>query len=82
MTRDGLLESFVVHLDGLDFSGQLAGGESDDHAGLDDTGFNTADWHCADTADLVDVLKGQTESLVGRARRRKDSIQSFQQGLA
>jgi hypothetical protein len=82
ITRDGLLEGFVVHLDGLDFSGQLARSEGNDHTGLDDTSFNSADGHCTNTADLVDVLEGQTESLVGRARRWQDSIQSFKQGLA
>ena len=82
VTRDGLLKGFVVHFDGLDFSGQLAGGESDDGAGLDDTSFNTADGDCADTTDLVDVLEGQTQRLLGRAARGQDSIQSFQQGLA
>ena len=72
----------MVHFDGLNFSGQLAGGESDDHTGLDDTSFNSADGHCSDTTDLVDILKGQTEGLVGRAGRWQDSVQSFQQGLA
>ena len=72
----------MVHLDGLDFSGQLARSEGNDHTGLDDTSLDSADGHCTNTADLVDVLEGQTESLVGRARRWQDSIQSFKQGLA
>ena len=72
----------MVHLNGLDFSGQLSRGECNDHAGLDDTSLNTANGHCADTTNLVDVLQGQTESLVGRARRRDNSVQSFQQSLA
>lgn len=82
ITRDGLLEGFVVHLDGLDFSGQLARSEGNDHTGLDDTSLNSADGHCTNTADLVDVLEGQTESLVSRAGRWHDRIQSFKQGLA
>jgi len=82
ITRDGLLEGFVVHLDGLDFSGQLARSEGNDHTGLDDTSLNSADGHCTNTADLVDILKGQTESLVSRAGRWEDSIQSFKQSLA
>ena len=72
----------MVHFDGLDFSGQLARSEGDDGTGLQDTGFNTADWHCTNTADFVDVLQGQTEGLVRGAGRGEDGIQSFQQGLA
>ena len=72
----------MVHLDGLDFSGQLARSEGNDHTGLDDTSLNSADGHCTNTADLVDILKGQTESLVSRAGRWDDSVQSFKQSLA
>ena len=72
----------MVHFHRLDFSGQVARSESDDDAGLDDTGFNTANGHRTDTADLVDVLKGQTEGLVGGAAGRQDGVQSLEQGLA
>jgi len=81
VTRASLSESFVVHLNGLDFSGQLGRGESNDHARLDDTGFNTANGHRSDTTNFVDVLKGQTESFVGRAGRWHNSIESLQQSL-
>ena len=57
----------VVHLDGLDFSGDVGGGEGDDHAGLEDASLDTADGDGADTADLVDVLEGQAQGLVGGA---------------
>jgi hypothetical protein len=33
-----------------------SGGEGDDLSGLDDTGLDPAHGHCADTADLVNVL--------------------------
>merc|ERR1719431_2147851 len=39
----------TVHLNGLNLSGQHVGGESDDHAGLDDTSLDTAHWHCSNT---------------------------------
>ena len=58
VTRDGLFEGFVVHLDGLDFSGQLARGESNDHTRLDDTGLNSADGHCTNTTERVDIVEG------------------------
>ena len=35
----GLRERFVMHLHGLDLYAQLVGGESDDHAGLDNSGL-------------------------------------------
>jgi len=72
----------VVHLDGLDFSGQCDGSKGDDHAGLDDAGFDTTDGHRSDTADFVDVLKGQTEGLVCGSGRRHDGVESLEEGGA
>jgi len=66
VTGAALLELLVVHLNGLDFSGDVRGSEGDDHAGLDDTGLDTTDGHCPDTTDFVDILEGETEGLVGR----------------
>ena len=82
VTRETLDELLVVHLDGLDFGGHTSRGEGDDHAGLDDTSLNTADWDRADTADLVDVLKWKTERLIGRTRRWVDGIDRLEEGLA
>jgi hypothetical protein len=82
VTGDTLDKLLVMHLDGLDFGGDTSGGESDDHAGLDDTGLDTADWHCSNTANLVDVLKWQTEGLVGWAGWRLDGIDGLEEGLA
>ena len=56
----------MVHLHGLDFSGQVVRGKGDDYAGLDDTGLHTSNGHSSNTADLVDVLERQTKGLVGR----------------
>ena len=77
-----LLELLVVHLDGLDFSGNVGRGEVDDHAGLDDTSLNTTDGHCANTTNFVDILERKTEGLVGGADRGFDSIDSVEEGLA
>ena len=52
-----LRERLVVHLNGLDLSGQHVGGEGDDHAGLDDAGLHTTHGHCANTSNFVDVLR-------------------------
>jgi len=77
-----LSELLVVHLDRLDFSGDVGGSEGDNHARLEDTGLDTADRHRANTADLVDVLEGQTEGLVGGALGRLDGINGLEEGLA
>lgn len=72
----------MVHLDGLDFSGNIGGSEGDDHAGLDDTGLDTADWHCSNTGDLVDILERETKGLVGWAGRRLDGVDGLEEGLS
>lgn len=82
VSGESLRELDVVHLDGLDLSGQTSGGESDDHAGLEDTGLNTADGDSSDTSDLVHILKGDTEGLVSRALGLDDGIKSLNEGGA
>ena len=52
----GLSQGLVVHLNGLDLSGEVDGGEGDDHAGLDHSGLNTTDGHCANATNFVDIL--------------------------
>jgi len=69
----------VVHFDGLDFSGDVGGGESDDHTGLDDTGLDTTDGYGSDTADLVNVLKGQSEGLVGGSDGGFNAVNGFKE---
>jgi len=81
VTGETLSEELVVHLDGLDFSGDTSGGEGDDHTGLDDTGLDTADGHSSDTTDLVDILEGKTEGLVGRSDRGLNGIDGLKEGL-
>jgi len=82
VTGVGSLEDLVVHFDGLDLSGDTDGGEGDDHAGLQGAGLDTADGHSADTTDLVNVLQGQTQGLVGGALGGHDGVQSIEQGGA
>lgn len=72
---------FVVHFNGLDFGGDVGRSKGDDHTGLDDTGLDSTDGHRADTTDLVDILEGQSQGLVGRSRRRLDGVNGLEQGL-
>ena len=82
VTGKTLLELLVVHLDGLDFSGDTSGGEGDDHTGLQDTSLDTADGHSANTANLVDILEGKTEGLVGGTDGGGNGVNSLEEGLA
>ena len=82
VTGGTLSELLVVHLDGLDFSGDVGGGEGDDHTGLDDTGLDTTDGNCADTTDLVDILEGKTERLLERTGGGLDGVDGLEKGLA
>jgi hypothetical protein len=79
VTWKTLNESFVVHFDGLDFSGNVRGGKSNDHAGLDDTGFDTADGNCSNSTDFVHVLERETEGLVGGSNGGLDGVDSLKE---
>lgn len=81
VTGDTLDKLLVVHLNGLDLSGDTSGGEGDDHTGLDDTGLDTTDGHRANTTNLVDILEGKTEGLVGRTAGRVDGVDGLEEGL-
>ena len=82
VTGDTLDKLFVVHFNGLDFSGNTSGGEGHNHTGLDDTGLDTTDGNRANTANLVHILEGKAERLVGRTGRGLDSIDGLEEGLA
>ena len=56
VSGDSLGEGLVVHLHGLDLSGQHVRGEGDHHAGLDDTSLNSAHGHCSNSSNFVDIL--------------------------
>lgn len=82
VTGETLRELLVVHLNGLDFSGDVGGSKGDDHAGLDDTSLNTTDGHRSDTTNLVDILEGKTERLVGRTLGGLNGVNGLEEGLA
>merc|ERR1719393_463260 len=82
VSGDSLGEGLVVHLHGLDLSGQLVGGEGDAHAGLDDTGLDTTHGDCSNTSDFVDILEGQPEGLVSGPGGGNDSVKSLEKGHA
>lgn len=72
----------MVHFDGLHFSSNGSRGEGDNHSGLNDTSFDTTDWDCSNTTDLVNILEGKTKGLVLWADRRFNGINSIEKGLS
>merc|ERR1719510_794421 len=82
VSGNGLGERLVVHLHRLDLSGQLVGGEGDDHAGLDDASLDTTHGDCANTSDFVDILQGKPERLVSGSGGRNDGVKSLQESHA
>lgn len=82
VTGDTLGELLVVHLNGLDFSGHVGGSKGNDHTGLEDTSLDTADGHCSNTTDLVDILEGKTEGLVGGTLGGLNGVNGVEEGLS
>jgi len=82
VTGEGSLDDFVMHLDRLDLSGCVHGGEGDDHTGLDGTGLDTADGDCANTTNLVDILEGKTEGLVDGSLGGLEGVKSLEEAGA
>merc|ERR1719442_182970 len=78
----GLSERLVVHLHGLDLSGQLYGGEGHEHSRLEDSSLHSAHGHCANTSNFVNILEGQTQGLVGRSLGRNDGVEALEEGDA
>merc|ERR1719150_416555 len=79
---DSLGQRLVVHLDGLDLSGEVDRGEGDNHAGLDHSSLHTTYGHCANASNFVDILKGQPEGLVGGPAGGNDGVEGFKEGHA
>jgi len=79
VTGGGLSESGVMHLNGLDLSGDVSGSEGDDHTGLEDSSFDSSDGYRADTSDLVDILEGDTEGLVGGTLGGLNGVEGFEE---
>merc|ERR1712164_58176 len=65
VTWDSLVEGLVVHLDGLDLSGESTRGEDGDRSWLDDSGLNPSDWDSSNSSNLVNILEWKPEWLVG-----------------
>jgi len=82
VTWNSLWEGFVMHFDGLDFSGDVDWSEGDHHTWLEDTGFDSADWDCADTTDLVDVLKWDSEWLFSWSLWWDNLVKGFNEAWA
>jgi hypothetical protein len=82
VTGKTLSELLVVHLDGLDFSGDVGGSEGDDHTGLEDTSLDTADRNRSNTTNLVDILEGKAEGLVVGALGGLATVNGLEEGLA
>merc|ERR1719365_110350 len=78
----GLGEGLVVHLNGLDLSGQVDWGEGGHNTGLDDAGLHTAHGHCSNASNFVDILEGQTEGLVGGPLGWDDGVEGVEEGGA
>ena len=70
----------VVHLDGLDLSGNVGGLEHDLHVGLEDSGLDTSDRDGSDSGDGVDILDGQPEGLLGVLLGNLEVVQSGDEG--
>jgi len=56
VTWGGFGQSFVMHFDGFDFSGNVSGGKSDGHTGFQDTSFDSSDWNSSNTTNFVNIL--------------------------
>jgi len=82
ITGEGSLDLLVMHLDGLDLGGDVHGAEGDDHTGTEGTSLDTTDGYCSDTTNLVDILEGKTEGLVGRSLGGSESIEAAEEGGA
>jgi hypothetical protein len=77
-----LSKLLVVHFDGLDFSGHTSRSEGDNHTSLDGTSLDTADWDSSDTTDLVDILEGKSEGLVGGSGWGVNGVDGLEKSLA
>jgi hypothetical protein len=79
VTGGGLREGLVVHLNGLDFSDDASRGKHGMDTGLDDTSLDTSNGYSSDSSNLVDILKGKTEGLVGGTLGGVHGVKSLEQ---
>jgi hypothetical protein len=79
VTGESLIDLLVMHLDALNFSGLSHGSELGNDTGLHDTGLDTTDGNCTDTGNLVDILEGESEGLVGGSLGGVESIEGLEE---
>lgn len=82
VTRVALSELLVVHFNGLDFSGDVGRSEGDDHTWLKHTSLDTADRNSSNTTNLVHILEGKAEGLVGGTLGGLNGVNGLEQGLS
>jgi len=82
VTWDSLWELGVMHLNGLDLSGEVGWGEGDGHTWLEETGLDSADWDRTNTRDLVNILEWESEWLVHWSLWSLKLIESLVESLA
>jgi len=56
VSGNGFQHGFVMHFDGLNFSGDVGWGEDNLHSWLKDSGLDSSDWDGTDTSNFVDIL--------------------------
>ena len=67
-------QGFVMHLNELDFSGDVSWSENNNAARFQDSDLNSTDGYYANTGNFVDILQGQTQGLVGGMRWGQDGV--------
>ena len=70
----------MMHFDGFALSGDTSGGESDQHSGSDDSGFDSTDGDGSNSSYLVDVLKGKSEGLLNGSDGGLDHVEGLEKG--
>merc|ERR1719446_1499070 len=77
-----LSERLVVHLHGLDLSGQLDGGEGHEDSRLQDASLHSAHGHCSNSSNFVNILEGKAQRLVCGSLGRDDGVEALKEGDA
>ena len=79
VSRNGLGDLLVMHLDGFAIGGDSDWAEGDSHVWLDDTGLDSTNWDCSDTRDLVDILEWESQWLEYWSLWRLEGIKGFKE---
>jgi len=79
VTGNGFRDRLVMHFDGLDFSADVGGSEVDVHTSLEGTSFNSTDGDSTNTTDLVHILKGKSEWLIGGSLGGNNAVEGFEE---